>query len=73
MRHTGVCQKGGVEMITMEQLAFGLEVEVGGKTREAVAQAVQTVVGGTIRHVGGPPYDPWSILAADGREWRVVA
>ena len=60
-------------MITMEQLSFGLEVEVGGTTRAAVAQAVQAVVGGTIRHVGGPPYDPWSILAADGRDWRVVA
>jgi hypothetical protein len=60
-------------MITMEHLSFGVEVEVGGQTREAVAQAVQAVVGGTIRHVGGPPYDPWSITAADGREWRVVA
>jgi hypothetical protein len=60
-------------MITMEQLSFGMEVEVGGKTRAAVAQAVQSVVGGTLRHVGGPPYDPWSLLAADGREWRVVA
>jgi len=60
-------------MITMEQLSFGVEVEVGAQTREAVARAVQSVVGGTIRHMGGPPYDPWHITAADGREWRVVA
>jgi hypothetical protein len=65
--------KGGVEMITMEQLSFGVEVEVGAQTRETVARAVQSVVGGTIRHIGGPPYDPWSLHAADGREWRVVA
>jgi hypothetical protein len=60
-------------MITMEQLSFGVEVEVGGRTRAAVAQAVQSVVGGTVQHLGGPPYDPWSITAADGRDWRVVA
>lgn len=60
-------------MVTLESLKFGIEIEVGSQTRETVARAVQSVVGGTIRHVGGPPYDPWCVTAPDGRDWRVVA
>jgi len=60
-------------MVTLESLKFGVEIEVGSQTRETVARAVQSVVGGTVRHIGGPPYDPWAVTAPDGREWRVVA
>jgi len=60
-------------MVTLEQLNFGVELECGGQTRESVARAVQSVVGGTVQHLGGPPYDPWCVTAPDGREWRVVA
>ncbi|HEY3416164.1 MAG TPA: amidoligase family protein, partial [Armatimonadota bacterium] len=60
-------------MVTLEQLNYGVEIEVGGQTRETVAHAVQSVVGGAVRHLGGPPYDPWCVTAPDGREWRVVA
>jgi hypothetical protein len=60
-------------MVTLEQLKFGVEIEVGAQTRNTVARAVQSVVGGTVQHLGGPPYDPWCVTAPDGREWRVVA
>ncbi|OPZ87274.1 MAG: putative amidoligase enzyme [bacterium ADurb.Bin429] len=60
-------------MVTIEQLRYGVELECGGQTRETVAHAVQSVVGGTIRHIGGAPYDAWCVTAPDGREWRVVA
>lgn len=60
-------------MITIQSLNFGVEVEVVSQTRETVARAVQSVVGGTIRHIGGTPYDAWGVTAADQREWRVVA
>jgi len=60
-------------MVTLEQLHYGVELECGGQTRETVARAVQSVVGGEVRHLGGPPYDPWCVTALDGREWRVVA
>lgn len=33
-------------MVTLEQLHFGVEIEVGSRTRETVARAVQSVVGG---------------------------
>lgn len=60
-------------MITLETLRYGVELECGGQTRATVARAVQSVVGGTLQHLGGPPYDPWCVTAPDGREWRVVA
>jgi hypothetical protein len=60
-------------MVTLEQLTYGVEIEVGGQTRETVAHAVQSVVGGTVRYIGGAPYDAWGVTAPDGREWRVVA
>lgn len=60
-------------MHTLQSLCYGVEVEIGGRTREIVAHAVQSVVGGTVRHIGGAPYDAWCVTAPDGREWRVVA
>jgi hypothetical protein len=61
-------------MIHVQALTFGVEVETVGQTRQAVATAIRSVVGGTLRHVGYPAcYDPWEVLAADGRIWRVMA
>jgi len=61
-------------MVHLREIAYGCEVEVVGATRAQIAQAVQTVVGGTVTHVGQPAcYDPYTIQAADGRTWSVVA
>ena len=58
----------------MRTLHFGIEIETIGQTREKVARAIQRVVGGTVRHVGTPfCYDPWHVVDARGRTWRVVA
>lgn len=52
----------------MKTLRFGIEIETIGQTRAAVAQAIQTVVGGTVQHVGSPAcYDPYDVVAPDGR------
>ncbi|MCA9608165.1 MAG: amidoligase family protein, partial [Myxococcales bacterium] len=58
----------------MKTLRFGIEIETIGQTRHRVAQAIQSVVGGTITHVGAPGcYDPYDVVAEDGRRWRVMA
>jgi hypothetical protein len=39
-----------------------------------VAEAIRTVVGGTVRHTGHPSqYDPWEVTDPQGRVWKVVA
>jgi len=56
---------------TMKTIRFGLEVEFIGR-RAAIAEAVRSVVGGSIRHIGYPScYDPREITAPDGRVWKV--
>ena len=61
-------------MATVQDQRFGVEVETTGRTRRRVADAVQSVVGGTVVHVAGQPvFDPWEVHASDGRSWRVVA
>lgn len=58
----------------MKTLRFGIEIETIGQTRGRVAEAIRSVVGGTTRHVGTPTcYDPYEVIAADGRTWKVVA
>ena len=58
----------------MRELRFGVEIETTKRTRQTVAEAVCTVVGGTVRHVGHPAcYDPWEVTDARGRIWKVVA
>ena len=58
----------------MRELRFGVEIETTKRTRQTVAEAICTVVGGTVRHVGTPPcYDPWEVTDAQGRIWKVVA
>lgn len=59
---------------TMRTLNFGIEIETIRQTREQVARAIQSVVGGTVHHVGTPSsYDPWQVTDARGRAWKVVA
>ena len=50
---------------------FGTELEYTHIGRERAAKAIQSVVGGTVRYVGGP-YDAWECRATDGRVWRAV-
>jgi hypothetical protein len=58
----------------MKTLRFGIEIETIGQTREVVAHAIQSVVGGEVRHVGMPAvYDPWKVIDRRGRSWQVVA
>ena len=58
----------------LRELRFGSEIETVGRTRQTVAEAIRTVVGGTVRHVGTPVcYDPWEVTDTRGRIWKVVA
>ena len=58
----------------MRTLRFGIEIETIGQTRARVAEAIRGVVGGTVQHVGTPYcYDPYDVIAEDGRRWRVMA
>ena len=51
-----------------------MEVETVGRTRKVVAEAIRSVVGGRVVHVGTPDcYDPYEVIAEDGRTWRVMA
>jgi hypothetical protein len=44
------------------------------QTREKVARAIQSVVGGTVCHIGTPHcHDPWEVTDDRGRKWKVVA
>ena len=58
----------------LRALTFGVELECTGRTREHVARAVQSVVGGTVRHTQWPAaLDPWEIEDARSRVWKVVS
>ena len=57
---------------TMKRLTYGTELELESITRERAAQAVQSVVGGRVRHEGGT-YDKWTVTASDGRVWSMVS
>jgi len=60
--------------VTIKEICFGLEIETVGRTRREVAQAIQSVVGGTVEHVGTPAcYDPYHVTDARGLVWKVVA
>ncbi len=60
------------ETMTMKTLRFGCELETVGLQREKAAQAIQSVVGGTVRYAG-TSYDTWECVAADGRIWKAMA
>ena len=55
----------------MQDLTFGIEIETIRQTRENVAKAIQSVVGGTVSHLG-TQYDAWGVKDAKGRTWKVV-
>ena len=55
----------------MQDLTFGIEIETIKQTRERVANAIQSVVGGSVRHIG-TTYDAWTVTDARGRNWKVV-
>ncbi|MCA1948441.1 MAG: amidoligase family protein [Armatimonadetes bacterium] len=54
------------------ELRFGIEIETVGRTREVVANAIHSAVGGTVRYVGGGTYDPWEVTDPAGRIWKVM-
>ena len=58
----------------MREIRFGVEIETVKRTREQVARAIHSVVGGTVRYIGQPGcYDPWEVVDLHGRRWKVVA
>ena len=61
-------------MVILEEIKIGVEVETTLLTRREVAEAIRTVVGGTVEHIGTPScYDPYRITDARGLVWNVVA
>jgi hypothetical protein len=62
------------QQVKIEDIRFGIEIETVKRDRGTVAAAIQSVVGGEARHVGTPSvYDPWEVIDAKGRTWKVVA
>ncbi len=55
----------------IQTLTFGTELEYTGINRETAALAIQSVVGGSIRHTGGT-YDAWEVMDMAGRVWKAV-
>jgi hypothetical protein len=55
--------------MTMKTLNFGIEIETVGLSKERVARAMQTVVGGTARVSGR---GGWEVLDARGRIWHAA-
>lgn len=59
---------------TLKEIRYGIEIETMGATRERVAEAIKTVVGGRVEHPNGPAcYDAWQVVDATGRKWKVTA
>lgn len=58
----------------LQELRFGIEIETIKRSRGDVARAIQSIVGGEVKHVARPSrYDPWQVTDSDGRIWKVVA
>jgi hypothetical protein len=55
----------------IKTLTFGTELEYTGITRDRAAKAIQKVVGGVVRYTG-TVYDTWSVIDAQGREWKAM-
>ena len=51
--------------MNLKEIHYGIEIETVKRTREQIAWAIHSVVGGTVRHVGIPS----SYAAASGRWW----
>lgn len=56
----------------MKSLKFGIEIETVTLGRQAVANAVQSVVGGNVRYVGGG-YDVWEVVDGGGCIWKAMS
>jgi hypothetical protein len=56
--------------ISMKALRFGIEIETVGLTREALARAIHTVVGGTVTAEHSDR--GWQVTDPNRRTWRVV-
>ena len=58
----------------MKTLRFGIEIETIGQTLNTVAQAIKSITGGYVRRIGSSSvYDPYEVIANDGRTWKVMA
>lgn len=58
----------------LDEINFGIEIETVRRTREQVAKAIFSVVGGDVQHLAYPSaYDPWQVTDPQGRKWQVVA
>jgi hypothetical protein len=57
--------------MNMQDLKWGIEIETVKIERRKAAEAVQSVVGGTISYEGGV-YDCYSVTDLRGRKWKVV-
>ena len=55
---------------TFKSLTFGTELEYENITRQKMAEAIQGVVGGTIRH--GGPHNAVTVTDPEGREWKAM-
>ena len=58
---------------TIRSLTFGTELEYTGIARQVAAQAIQSVIGGTIHHRPDLGYDTWQIKSPDGRIWKAIS
>jgi len=60
--------------MTIQDIRFGVEIETVRRSRKTVAEAIQSVVGGEVTHVGGRgSFDPWEVNDRQERVWRIVA
>jgi len=58
----------------LRDIKFGVEIETVRRTRRNVAEGIRSIVGGVVEHIGSPTcYDPYHVVADDGRVWKVVA
>jgi hypothetical protein len=52
----------------LRELRYGIEIETVKRTREQIAWAIHSVVGGHVRHIGAPTcYDPWEVEGGQRR------
>lgn len=58
--------------MNLRDLRFGIEIETIGKTRDAVATAIQSVTRGDISY-GGGVFDAWHVKDSLDRIWKVVS
>ena len=57
--------------MNLNEQTFGTELEYVRISRQKAAEAIQSVVGGQVRYVGGP-YDAWECRAENGQTWKCV-